>query len=564
MQHYYLEVIQGVEKGKKYPLTEGAISVGRSSQNNIVLHSTEKSVSAHHSIIYKTEDRLLLQDMDSTNGTFVNNERVKERQLQPGDIVGFGKSGPRCTLVVSADTLDTAAPKGARFVSPESTSVKTREDEVPAFFVGPEDFTMNEDLSKVTKVKLQPPRKLDSPENSRNEGARTLDIEKKILSKRLGSNDMHDLMKDGKRVEKIIKRGNISSTQADMLRTVHGAGKKMQRQWLFILAAVVAISVTAVAFFAIRTFQYKSLVNRGLTLRATMDTYEERISKANKNPDGNKRELDSLISSLDKAKSELAQVKGGVRQSDFGKFYSDPLERTIDAVLMRFGETDYHIPREMVERVKYHIGVYSGPLHATIAKYIIRKERYFPMIRTVFKEANLPEDLAYVSMLESGFNTRALSHCGARGLWQFMPETGRRYGLRVDNLVDDRLDPEKATLSAAKYFKELIGIFGGKSSLMLCMAAYNAGEGRVVGALRKIDNPMRNRDFWYIYRMGYLAEETNEYIPRVIALLIISEQPDKYNFSVVERSTYARYEPGVIEKENDFIPLENLRDNYAR
>ena len=65
---------------------------------------------------------------------------------------------------------------------------------------------------------------------------------------------------------------------------------------------------------------------------------------------------------------------------------------------------------------------------------------------------------------------------------------------------------------------------------MLAMAAYNAGEGRIVGALRKIDNPMRNRDFWYIYRMGYLAEETNEYIPRVIALLIISEHPQQYNF----------------------------------
>jgi len=562
MQYYYLHVIQGVDAGKKFPLIDGAISVGRSSQNNVVLHSSEKSVSAHHAIIYKTDDRILLQDMESTNGTFVNNERVKERQLQTGDVVGFGKSGPRCALVVSSEHLDTTAPKGARFVSPESTSVRTREDEVSMLFVSPEDNTMNEDLGPATKIKLQSPRKFDTPRQS--EGSRTADIERKIINKRLGSGDMHDLMKDGKRLDKIIERGNISSTQASMLRTVHGAGKKMQHQWLIILAIVVAVSVTAVSFFAIRAFQYKSLVNRGLTLRATMDNYEERIARANKNPDGNKNELDSLINALDKAKSELAQVKGGVRQSDFGKFYSDPLERTIDGVLMRFGETDYHIPREMVERVKYHIGVYSGPLHATIAKYIIRKEKYFPMIRRVFKETNLPEDLAYVSMLESGFNTRALSHCGARGLWQFMPETGRRYGLRVDGQTDDRLNPEKSTFASAKYFKELIGIFGGKSSLMLCMAAYNAGEGRVMGALRKIDNPMRNRDFWYIYRMGYLAEETNEYIPRVIALLIISEQPDKYNFDIVERSSYGRYESNVIEGENDFIPLENLRDNNAR
>jgi hypothetical protein len=343
-----------------------------------------------------------------------------------------------------------------------------------------------------------------------------------------------------------------------MLRSMHGASKKMKRQWLIIVAAVLAVSVTGMSFFAIRAFQYKSLVNRGLTLKATLDTYDERIAQANKNPDGNKRELDSLIVALDKTKEELAQVKGGMRQSDFGKFYSDPLEKTIDDVLMRFGETDYHIPKEMVERVKYHIGVYSGPLHSTIAKYIFRKEKYFPMLRKIFKDANLPEDLAYVSKLESGFNTRALSHCGARGLWQFMPETGRRYGLRVDGQIDDRLDPQRATYAAAKYFKELIGIFGGKSSLMLAMAAYNAGEGRVVGALRKIDNPMRNRDFWYIYRMGYLADETNEYIPRVIALLIISEHTDKYAFNALAAPM------GQLEAETDFIPLESFRDNSVR
>jgi len=137
-------------------------------------------------------------------------------------------------------------------------------------------------------------------------------------------------------------------------------------------------------------------------------------------------------------------------------------------------------------------------------------------------------------------------------MWQFMPETGRRYGLIVDNRTDERCEPEKATYAAAKYFKELIGIFGGQSSLMLCMAAYNAGEGRVMGALRKIDNPMRNRDFWYIYRMGYLAEETNEYIPRVMALLIISEHPQQYNFNRIPSAPSEQF-----DSEKDFIPLDN-------
>jgi hypothetical protein len=381
-----------------------------------------------------------------------------------------------------------------------------------------------------------------------------MQMERKILEKNLGASDMHDLMRDGKRLERIIDRGNIGDTQASMLRTVRGAHKRSNKQWIFVLAGVVAVSLVAISFFAIRAFQYKSLLSKGMTLKATLDTYETQISEANKDPDANKRKLDSLISELDKAKKQLSTVKQDVRQNDYGKFYSDPLERTIDEVLMRFGESDYHIPQEMVARVKYHISVYSGSLHGTIAKYVARKEKYFSMIRGVFRENKLPEDLAYVSMLESGFNPRALSPVGARGMWQFMPETGRRYGLRVDASVDERCDPEKATTAAGKYFKELIAIFGGQSSVMLAMAAYNAGEGRVVGALRKIDNPMRNRDFWYIYRMGYLAEETNEYIPRVMALLIISEHPEQYGFAQVPSAPAAS-----ADAENDFIPLDNIK-----
>jgi membrane-bound lytic murein transglycosylase D len=89
---------------------------------------------------------------------------------------------------------------------------------------------------------------------------------------------------------------------------------------------------------------------------------------------------------------------------------------------------------------------------------------------------------------------------------------------------------------------------------MLCMAAYNAGEGRIMNALRKIDDPMRNRDFWYIYRMGYLAEETNEYIPRVIALMIISENPRQFGFSPAAIS-----DTGTLEAANDFVEIQTNR-----
>jgi len=547
MSFYYLEIVQGIEMGRRYLLPDGAISIGRSSQNTLPLNPSEKSVSGHHAIIYKSLDRLTLQDLESTNGTYCNNEKINERELAPGDILGFGKAGPRLRLVVSDTELSTTA-SSAKIASGDSTSMRTVEDDVRRLSSAkPTEATGKEDLEVITQVRLKMPS-----HNPFEASSKTMEMEKKILENKLGASDMHMLMKDGKRLEKIIDRGNINQGQASMLRSVHTAHSKSNKQWLVILGCVVAVSIITISFFAIRTFQYKALLSKGLTLKAKMDSYEEQISAANKDPDANKRKLDSLIAELDKAKSQLSSVKNNVHSNDFGKFYSDPLEKTIDEVLMRFGETNYHIPAEMVSRVKYHISVYSGSLKPTIGRYIGRKEKYFPMIRNVFRNANLPEDLAYVSMLESGFNPRALSPVGARGMWQFMPETGRRYGLRVDNQTDERCDPEKATHAAAKYFKELIGIFGGQSSLMLCMAAYNAGEGRVMGALRKIDNPMRNRDFWYIYRMGYLAEETNEYIPRVMALLIISEHLQQYRFNSIPAAPNEQF-----DSEKDFIPLDN-------
>ena len=377
-------------------------------------------------------------------------------------------------------------------------------------------------------------------------------MEQKLVEKKLDAGDFQKLMKDGKRLERVLERGSLGQTQTNMLRTMYDANKNTRRKWLYAVAAILAVSVSVAAFFAVRAYQYRRIMEKAQIIRKDLDEYDNRIASAKNNPDANKDDLEKLVGELEVKEKSLSSIQNRLDQDDFGKFYSDPLERTIDQILMRFGEADYHIPKEMLSRVKYHIGVYTGSLHDVIGRYIKRKDKYFPMIQRTFKEKNLPIELAYVSMLESGFNPMALSAVGARGLWQFMPATAKQFGLTVNETVDDRTDPAKATVAAAQYFKELIGMFGGKSSVMLCMAAYNAGEGRILNALRKIDDPMRNRDFWYMYRMGYLAEETNEYIPRVIALMIISENPQKYGYAAITPDT------GTLESANDFVDLRKL------
>ncbi|MBN1307488.1 MAG: transglycosylase SLT domain-containing protein [Chitinispirillaceae bacterium] len=546
MPYYYLEMVRGSIVGKRYYVPDGAVSMGRSSQNTIALPPAEKSVSSHHAILYKSPERILVQDLQSTNGTYVNDERINERDLAPGDVIGFGKAGPRLKLIVSDAELDTSAP-AENSAFGERTSIKTHEEAGPILMS--KEATANEDKKTVFRLKQKRPAPIGETANP----SVTVELEQKLIDKSIGQKDMRRLMKEGNRLERIVKRGNLGETQAATLMTAYNAHHSMRRQWFYAFAAIVFVSVAVSSFFGIRAFQYKHLVTKAKTIKRDLDEYEKKISAAKNDPERNRQELEALISQLEEKQKSLSSLKTRMTEDDFGEFYSDPLEKRIDEVLMRFGETDYHIPHEMIDRVRYHIEYYSGNLHATVARYLKRKDKYFPMIHRVFREKNLPIELAYVSMLESGFNPMALSHAGARGLWQFMPKTGRQFGLRVSDNVDDRTDPQKATYAAAEYFKELIGIFGGKSSVMLCMAAYNAGEGRVMSALRKIDDPMRNRDFWYIYRMGYLAEETNEYIPRVIAFIIISEHPEDYGFGDYAR---AGVDTASLEAETDFVEFD--------
>ncbi|MBD3319973.1 MAG: transglycosylase SLT domain-containing protein [Chitinivibrionales bacterium] len=550
MTCYYLEITQGIEKGRKFILSDGAMSIGRGTQNAVTMHPSEKRVSGHHAILYKTGDRILIQDLESSNGTFVNEDLARESSLNPGDEIGFGKMGPRLTLKTSETEPDiTYHPAGSdndNFPKP-STAERTTDDVQHEGPLPTSSDSTNREHREAFQID-------DDTDSDYQEGdSKTIEFERKLVQKRMDYRDMQKLMKNGGRLERILDRGNLGETQTHLLTTSYHASRKTHKQWIIILGAVLFVSVIAVTYFTIRAYQYKNLLQHGLTLEEMLDNIEKSIAEARKNPDQNKEELKALIAKLEKTKSKLSTVKTHIREDDFGKFYEDPIERKIDEILRRFGETDYHIPEKMVERVKYHVNIYSGRMKRTVARYIGRRDRYFPMIIRIFKEKNMPTELAYISMLESGFNPRALSHAGARGLWQFMPATARRYGLRVDDQVDERLDPEKATYAATEYFKDLISIFGGKSSVMLAMAAYNAGEGRIMRALMKIDDPMRNRDFWYIYRMGVLAEETNEYIPRVIAMMILSENQEEFGFT---DGSGQDKEPE--SSDDNFITLEDL------
>ncbi len=182
--------------------------------------------------------------------------------------------------------------------------------------------------------------------------------------------------------------------------------------------------------------------------------------------------------------------------------------------------------------------------------WIARSGRYLSMIRRIFRERGLPEELAYTAMIESGFSPRAVSRVGAKGMWQFMEATARRYGLVVNRWVDERLDPIKATIAAAAYLGDLYSMFG---HWFLAQAAYNAGEARVGRAIQRA----RTSDFWALTQTRHLPDETKRFVPQILAAMVITRAPSRYGFDVTPERPL-EYEEVTVKRALDFETIAAL------
>jgi len=180
-------------------------------------------------------------------------------------------------------------------------------------------------------------------------------------------------------------------------------------------------------------------------------------------------------------------------------------------------------------------------------KYLGRSSRYLPMVRKTMKGSYLPEDMAYLPLIESGFNPMAVSRAKATGLWQFMKMTAKRYGLRVDQWIDERHDPVKSTRAAMEYFQDLYGMFG---SWPLSMASYNAGEGKIGRTLASTGAT----DYWELKALGRMPRETRDYVPKFMAATMIAKNPESYGFSV-QYETPIPYDEVVISKQTPLLAI---------
>lgn len=210
------------------------------------------------------------------------------------------------------------------------------------------------------------------------------------------------------------------------------------------------------------------------------------------------------------------------------------------------------IPLALNNKVEYFLYNFQTKGKPSFSRWLSRSSRYIPMMKEILKREGMPEDLVYLAMIESGFHLHARSWANAVGPWQFISGTGRRYSLRIDQWIDERKDPVKATMAAAHYLKELYGIF--KGDWYLAAAGYNAGENKI---LRAIDM-YNTSDFWELSRGSYLKRETKEYVPKLLAAAIIAKEPARYGFSDVAYLPPIEFETVGITSRTDLELVARL------
>ena len=260
----------------------------------------------------------------------------------------------------------------------------------------------------------------------------------------------------------------------------------------------------------------------------------------------------------------LEQKDGGFAEQRFEPSPLDKLASLSDADLEEAGAADdedaiarFNFDFTSALPVRQFINYFTrGRGRVTMEAGLQRSVRFRDMAQRIFKQEGVPTDLIWLAQVESLWNPNAYSWAAARGIWQFIPSTGARFGLTQNYWVDERSNPEKSTVSAARYLKWLSNRY--KGDWQLALAAYNTGEGNIDSAIARSGS----RDFWKIHRGGYIAQETRNYVPAILAVVTIAKNPKKYGFDLPAAYPY-RYQTRMVAGQTDLRPLaKSLKVSY--
>jgi soluble lytic murein transglycosylase-like protein len=462
----WLLLRSGASAGKRFALRDGATRVGRAPDNDAVIDGPDcATVSLYHLEILKDGAAYRVRDLNSTNGTWVDGERVAEAEVSLPAVIRLGNAGPEFALV-----LEDAAPVKLDRTIEVSHSVRPP---APAPATSPDEH--HELLSSaVTRARRM---------RAHGAGGQTMTIMREVIDQAL-----------------------------------RYSRRRLRITGYSLLVGLLAISAVAIWRFTVLNREKRTIDARIQELEAQLRQSSDAAV------------TDRLLSELNTYQDQAQSLQGSLLYR-IGGSNDDFVTRELRAIMAEFGAEVYSIPPEFIERVNHYIEQDLGPERPIIARALSGSGSRIATIRRIFAEERLPPDLAYIPIVESAMAANSTSAAGAVGPWQFTASTAKAYGLRVDAEVDERKDLVKATRAGCKYLRDLILDFGAGSSVMLALAAYNSGTSKVKQAVQKtVRDPIKQRNFWYLYRVRALPLETREYVPKVFAVILIGRNPAHFGF----------------------------------
>ena len=493
--------LSGSLQGTSSSSPKAVIRIGRGTDCDVRFDAQrDVRVSTHHAEIRFDDGSYVVLDTGSSNGTLVNGKMVKQQKLRSGDKIVFGaQGGPEVKFEID-NTMPAGMGGGGRaYGQPLQQPVQG--------YGQPQGFG------------APPMARQQAP--SKDASALAQEAQLKISQARALAGGQNS--------------GQTMFIMADTLKKVEAVTEqKSSKRWVKVVLVLLAMGSVVVGAMGFVIWQQKQQI---AAIEHKKENADKQIAKiqlemqVTDDPDrlaALEEKLTLLTGTAQRAIGELEQKD----KNEAAKVVEsgDELDHEIRRILSKFGANAYAIPPIFKERLQFHINAQS---HRGNFKHVwAEKKRYWPMIVREFSALGLPEEMAYVAWVESYFDPFAESQVGARGMWQFMAPTARSFGLRVDGSVDERTDAAKETHAAAHYLANLLSEFG-EESFMLAIASYNKGEAGMRKVLHDVAQEpggfrKEKRDFWHLYRMKKLPQETLEYVPQILAAAIISNNPKKY------------------------------------
>jgi len=474
-QKAWLLQLSGPLAGTRHALADPVTRVGRGRTNDVVLRGQEAAVvSSRHLEIRREGNAYRVYDLESTNGTFIDGGRVTHAELEANATIQLGPGGPELAF-----RLDDAADSAM-----DSTAVSTLVSEVVGV-IGDNEFESKAPIGRKQET----------------------------------------LLSDAVKRARLARLSGEQDQTGAIMREMVGDVVKSSNKKFKISIALLAVALAGMSLYAL--WAVRSLKLEKKDVDGQIQAIEVKLREGG----GDSKEIDRLIEELnDYQERALALQRSLLYRLGVRSLEQDFVESEIRTLMAEFGAEVYSIPPEFLEQVHRYIQKYQGPDRNHLNRALGRSRGDLETVQQILIDENLPSDLAFIVLVESAFIAKSESQAGAVGIWQFTAATAVAYGLTVGEEVDDRLDIRKSTRAASRYIRELILDFGAGSSVMLALAAYNLGPGRVKRAVRRVQDPIKQRNFWYLYRIRALPAETRAYVPKVFAAIIIGRHPEQFGF----------------------------------